>query len=89
MVPRRAGESATSPEQRIRCLRRFFHRRRGQGGPAAWPDPNEIADSAAEPDEEERAQLGDVHRRALELVRGELEPRSWQSFCLTTAAPTR
>jgi RNA polymerase sigma-70 factor (ECF subfamily) len=67
---------------------RLHHRRTqgkpcGQGGSAAWRDLNEIADAPAETDEEERAQLGQVYRRALELVRGEFEPRTWQAFCLT------
>jgi RNA polymerase sigma-70 factor (ECF subfamily) len=67
---------------------RLHHRRsqgkpRAQGGSDAWRDLNEVADAVAEPDEEERAQLGQVYRRALELVRGEFEPGTWQAFCLT------
>jgi RNA polymerase sigma-70 factor (ECF subfamily) len=67
---------------------RMHHRRtegkpRGQGGSAAWRDLEEIADATAEPGEEERVQLGEVYRRALELVRGEFEPRTWQAFCLS------
>jgi RNA polymerase sigma-70 factor (ECF subfamily) len=33
-----------------------------------------------EPDEEERALCGQLYRRALEFIRGEFEPRTWQMF---------
>src|SRR5262245_51753939 len=38
-------------------------------------------DQQAEPDDEERALCGQLYRRALELIRGEFEPRTWQMFC--------
>jgi RNA polymerase sigma-70 factor (ECF subfamily) len=66
-----------------------LHHRRGkdkpqaQGGSGAWRDLNEVADAPVEPDAEERNQISQVYRRALELVRGEFEPRTWQAFCLT------
>jgi RNA polymerase sigma-70 factor (ECF subfamily) len=34
----------------------------------------------AEPDEEERSLCGQLYRRALELIRGEFESRTWQMF---------
>jgi RNA polymerase sigma-70 factor (ECF subfamily) len=37
-------------------------------------------DLPAEPDDEERALHGQLYRQALEFIRGEFEPRTWQMF---------
>jgi RNA polymerase sigma-70 factor, ECF subfamily len=37
-------------------------------------------DLQAAPDEEERRLEGDLYRRALEFIRGEFEPRTWELF---------
>jgi RNA polymerase sigma-70 factor (ECF subfamily) len=60
--------------------RRTQGKPRGEGGSDAWRDLNEVADPLAGPDPEESAQVGQVYRRALELVHGEFEERTWQAF---------
>jgi RNA polymerase sigma-70 factor (ECF subfamily) len=67
----------------------LMHRRRsqgkprGEGGSQALHDLNELADPLPGPDDEEREQLGQVYRRALELVRPEFEERTWRAFWRT------
>jgi RNA polymerase sigma-70 factor, ECF subfamily len=38
-------------------------------------------DLQAAPDEEENRLEGELYRRALEFIRGEFEPRTWELFC--------
>jgi RNA polymerase sigma-70 factor (ECF subfamily) len=63
-------------------FRRTHGRPCAEGGSDAWqhlqglPDP--LADAADEP-----AEVSQVYRRALELVRGEFAERTWQVFWLT------
>jgi RNA polymerase sigma-70 factor (ECF subfamily) len=63
--------------------RRQQGRPRAEGGSDAWKDLQAIADPLAGADEEESLQIGQVYRRALELVRGEFEERTWQAFWLS------
>jgi len=44
-----------------------------------------VADSEGAPAEDDSpTELEGLHRRALELVRGQVEERTWQAFWLTT-----
>src|SRR5262249_3829182 len=67
----------------------LMHHRRSGGGPRAeggsdaLRDLHAVVDPLAEPDREELAQLGQVYRRALALVRGEFEECTWQAFWLS------
>jgi RNA polymerase sigma-70 factor, ECF subfamily len=54
------------------------------GGSAAFARLQEVADpSPGPPDEDPSEEIRGLHRRALELVRGEFEDRTWQMFWLT------
>jgi len=65
----------------------LLHHRRRQGEPCAEGGSDALRQLQAVADplaglesEEESAQVGQVYRRALELVRGEFEERTWQAF---------
>jgi RNA polymerase sigma-70 factor (ECF subfamily) len=64
-----------------------FRRARRQphaaGGSDALADLHAVPDPLAGSKEEESAEAGDLYRRALELVRGEFEERTWQAFWRT------
>ena len=64
-----------------------FRRRSGRpeatGGSAAWGDLQGVADPLPGPGEEESAEIAELYRRLLELVRGEFEERTWQAFWRT------
>jgi RNA polymerase sigma-70 factor (ECF subfamily) len=66
----------------------LFRRNRGRveaaGGSDAWQDLQDVPDPLPGPDEENSAELGRLYLRALELLRGEFEERTWQAFWLTT-----
>jgi RNA polymerase sigma-70 factor (ECF subfamily) len=79
----------------LRAITRFkalaFQRGRAQhpgpaGGSDAWRLLQELpaADPPAAEDAEEEDQLSVLYHRALELLRGEFEPRTWQAFWRTT-----
>jgi RNA polymerase sigma-70 factor (ECF subfamily) len=54
------------------------------GGSAAFARLQEVADPAPElPEDDPPDEIRGLHRRALELVRGEFEDRTWQMFWLT------
>jgi RNA polymerase sigma-70 factor (ECF subfamily) len=54
------------------------------GGSAAFDSLQELADPRVDlPDDDPPAELQGLYRRALELVRGEFEERTWQMFWLT------
>ena len=54
------------------------------GGSVAFARLQEVADPAAElPEDDPSDEIRGLHRRALELVRGEFEDRTWQMFWLT------
>jgi RNA polymerase sigma-70 factor, ECF subfamily len=52
--------------------------------------PGPETDSHGAPDQEERILYGELYRRALEFIRGEFEPRTWQMFwrSVVDALPT-
>jgi len=64
----------------------LFRRSRGRpqpvGGSEAWQDLLEIVEPLPGPGEEE-VEISQLHLRALELVRGEFEERTWRAFWLT------
>jgi RNA polymerase sigma-70 factor (ECF subfamily) len=71
---------------RNKALLHFRHnqgKHQAEGGSAAWAQLQNIADPLAEPDESEGAEVGQLYRRALELVRSEFEERTWQAFWLS------
>ncbi len=65
----------------------LFRRNRGRaqaaGGSDAWHDLQEVVDPLPGPGEEESAEVSELWLRALELVRGEFEERTWRAFWLT------
>jgi RNA polymerase sigma-70 factor (ECF subfamily) len=65
----------------------WFRRNQGRpeavGGPAGWDQLQEIADPFAGADEQEQAEVGQLYHRALGLLRGHFEDRTWQAFCRT------
>jgi RNA polymerase sigma-70 factor (ECF subfamily) len=60
-------------------FRRRYRQPQGEGGSDAW----ERLQAVAGPGPEEEAEVGQLYRRAVEQVRGEFEPRTWQAFWLT------
>ena len=68
----------------LRHFHRAGHQPRAVGGTDfrrrvdALPDPADDSDPAGEPDSP--ADSTALHRRGLELVRGEFEPRTWEMF---------
>jgi RNA polymerase sigma-70 factor (ECF subfamily) len=67
----------------VSLLRRRARQPVAAGGTESRMKLQELADPQVElPDEDEAPQLQELYRRALELVRGEFEERSWQMFWL-------
>jgi RNA polymerase sigma-70 factor (ECF subfamily) len=64
-------------------FRRQGDRPQGPGGSDAWRDLQQVADPLPGPGEEGAPEIRAVYLRALELVRGEFEERTWQAFWLT------
>src|SRR5262245_30421016 len=70
---------------------KHFHKRGRQpqasGGTDAFVRLQDVADTTPPSEEEdteaEQSELGNLYHRALELVRGEFEARTWQAFWLT------
>ncbi len=62
----------------------LFRKNRGRpqavGGSAAWEDLQEVADPLPGPGDDESVEIGQLYQRALELVRGEFEERTWRMF---------
>jgi RNA polymerase sigma-70 factor (ECF subfamily) len=56
---------------------------RAEGGSQAWEKLASVADPLAEAGEDEQAEVNQLHRRAVEQVRGEFEERTWQAFWMT------
>jgi RNA polymerase sigma-70 factor (ECF subfamily) len=54
-----------------------------EGGSLAWEKLAGVADPLASDEVEERAEVGQLYRRAVERVRGEFEERTWRAFWLT------
>jgi len=60
------------------------------GGSAAFARLQEVADPAPDlPDEDPSDEIRGLHRRALEIVRGEFEDRTWQMFWLTAVEDSK
>jgi len=64
-------------------FRRNHGRPQAEGGSDAWQQLQNVSDPLAEADAEEVAEMSQVYRRALELVRGDFEDGTWQAFWLT------
>lgn len=64
-------------------FRRIQGRPQAEGGSDALHNLQEIAERVEEPDSEERREIHQVYRRALEQVRCQFEERTWQAFWLT------
>jgi RNA polymerase sigma-70 factor (ECF subfamily) len=58
-------------------------RAQASGGSDAWQDLQQVADPLPGPGEEESHEVDQLYLRALELVRGEFEERTWQAFWRT------
>jgi RNA polymerase sigma-70 factor (ECF subfamily) len=69
------------------CVLLHFRRNRGrpnaEGGSDAWNALQAVADPLTDSDPGEEAEIGQIYRRALDLVREEFEPRTWEAFWLT------
>jgi RNA polymerase sigma-70 factor (ECF subfamily) len=63
--------------------RRNRDRVRAEGGSQVWEKLASVADPLAEAGDDELAEINQLHRRAVEQVRGEFEERTWQAFWLT------
>jgi RNA polymerase sigma-70 factor (ECF subfamily) len=74
---------AITRNQILQTARKNSGRAQAEGGSDAWANLQQIADPLPGPDEESVA-IGALYLRALELVRGEFEERTWQAFWLTT-----
>jgi RNA polymerase sigma-70 factor, ECF subfamily len=70
--------------QVLQLFRRNRGRPRAEGGSDAWQNLQEMADPLPGPGEEESVDVDQLYHRALEMVRGEFEERTWQAFWLTT-----
>jgi RNA polymerase sigma-70 factor (ECF subfamily) len=69
--------------QRLMHFRRTDGEPRGQGGSEMLRLMEQVVDPLANVDPEETTELGQLYRRALDLVRGDFEERTWQAFWLT------
>jgi RNA polymerase sigma-70 factor, ECF subfamily len=67
-------------------FRRDARQPRASGGTESLLQLHEVIDPSTpdSDDEDSRAEANELHRRALELVRGEFEDRTWQMFWRTT-----
>jgi RNA polymerase sigma-70 factor (ECF subfamily) len=68
--------------QILLLFRRNQGRTQAAGGSDAWQNLQAIADPLPGPGAE-AAEVGQLYMRAMELVRGEFEERTWQAFWLT------
>lgn len=64
-------------------LRRIQRQPSADGGTNHYLQMQAISDHTATDDDDPPAELGALHRRALDLVRSEFEDRSWQMFWRT------
>jgi RNA polymerase sigma-70 factor (ECF subfamily) len=69
--------------QVLMYFRRNAGKVRGQGGSEAREQLLQVHDPTPPGDADEAAELKHVYRRALELIRGDFEERTWQAFWLT------
>jgi RNA polymerase sigma-70 factor, ECF subfamily len=73
---------AVTRNQVLLHFRREHGRARAEGGSGAWQGLLGVADPLAALDEGEEAEVGQLYRRAVELVRGEFQERTWRAFWL-------
>ena len=64
-------------------LRRIQRQPSADGGTNHYLQMQALSDHTAPDDDDPPAELGALHRRALDLVRSEFEDRTWQMFWLT------
>jgi RNA polymerase sigma-70 factor (ECF subfamily) len=64
-------------------LRRSAGGAHAEGGSAAWQRLENVADPLATSPADEEEEVNGLYRRAVEQVRGEFEPATWQVFWLT------
>jgi RNA polymerase sigma-70 factor (ECF subfamily) len=64
-------------------LRRIQRQPSADGGTNHYLQMQALSDHAAPDDDDPPAELGALHRRALDLVRSEFEDRTWQMFWRT------
>src|SRR5262249_8563403 len=70
-------------KQVLLYFRRSHGRPRPEGGSDALGRLQDLADPLAGSEEEETAAFGQCYRRAVQLVRGEFEERTWTMFWRT------
>jgi RNA polymerase sigma-70 factor (ECF subfamily) len=67
----------------LRHFRRIGRQPQARGGTSAFTELQDVADPQAElPEEDAPEEVQGLYRRALELVRGEFEERTWEMFRL-------
>jgi RNA polymerase sigma-70 factor (ECF subfamily) len=64
-------------------LRRRHNQPQAEGGSNAWQNLQEVSDPLGPADDEERAVIDQIYLQALEQVRGQFEPATWQAFWRT------
>jgi RNA polymerase sigma-70 factor (ECF subfamily) len=69
--------------QLLMFYRRDRNQPHGEGGSSSWEQLQEVADPLADPDEHEQNEVSQVYQRALAMLRGDFEERTWQAFCRT------
>lgn len=74
---------AITRNQVLQLFRKNRVRSQAEGGSDAWHELQEVADPLPGPGEEESVEIGELYLRALELVRGEIEERTWRAFWRT------
>ncbi|HVS37531.1 MAG TPA: sigma-70 family RNA polymerase sigma factor [Gemmataceae bacterium] len=66
--------------EHFRRVRRQIAAAGGSDAQGLMQNQPDLHDGWAAPDEEEKSLNGQLYRRALEFIRGEFEPRTWQLF---------
>jgi RNA polymerase sigma-70 factor (ECF subfamily) len=70
--------------RQVLCLfRRSRRLHQAEGGSDAWNQLQEVADPLSTPDDEEHSAVTQVYLRALEQVRAQFQPQTWQAFWRT------
>jgi RNA polymerase sigma-70 factor (ECF subfamily) len=69
--------------RQILCYFRRNRLQRAEGGSDAWNQLQELADPLSTADDEEHTAVEQVYLRALEQVRAQFQPQTWQAFWRT------
>ncbi len=69
--------------QMLLYFRRNQNRPQAEGGSDHWEQLKAVPDHLAQADADEAAEISALYRRAVEQVRAEFEPQTWQAFWLT------